>query len=505
MATSKPSYFNEPQSESSSENITILQDSSLWKTSLQHNYIKTQLEFINDQQESSQQFHGYVEQHNHSDSFYNNQPNVSIIPQSFDIDFFQNESKCNKPEPYDKYQVEHLRREESQIKTQPPFLFKPPDRDPTLSTIESKSSDQFKHSESNYHQNVPSSEFNSITQHSDNTSAHRGELDYSAPDHHKELTSEFNLLIQHSVSTIEHRRANDMDSYGTFEHTPVNDIQNYFAISSKEEEAYSLNNPLLSDDDNKTTTSGNHSCYDELPQLSSDSASRISPYQLIDASKYPAPSSLNSNNSSPLEMVQNVSIGSSLYEKINGASSGSININSFDMGDLTSDTGIPSNSSIVSPHQLSESHVEKLNFLEDENTINKQHFLKKKVSEILHNAEHAGQYSISSVTAKNSSSYLDAANSKTSSSNINVFPRQPVDQNSVSSNKKFDVLKQNSSYEPKLQNMGSSEFSTSFAEDVNQSASFASNMFGSSNLNNTDLNLSRGSTGESKEYVSINC
>ncbi|XP_012566805.2 uncharacterized protein LOC100197480 isoform X1 [Hydra vulgaris] len=540
IADHKSSSFTEAHPEthgdisdmtSSYKNITPLQD--LWANS-QHGYIKSQLDFINDNQDLSKhndqhsrtfytnessadtnlqasyneklnvttdQKSLYNEQFNfpiNSKAFYFSESNASTNPQDFYINesnvptnsqpldnFYQNDfnsnevdqnCESNKTELID---INEANFERNKIELYDSFRNNEP---------YSNFREQFRNEEAsqNLQDKFPSftesslvirhkSEIPSVSS-NDLVETHECQT-LSSLESHDKFSSKLNLQTFNYDNIVENINqlnvSPDIILYESAE-TPVNDNANDFAPKNKDQVVYTPNEQMLSDDEK--TTSGGHSSYDVLSQLSSGNTSRISPYQLIDAIKYPAPSSLNSNNSSPLEMIQNVSIGSSLYEKVNAASSGSINTNSFDLGEFTPE--------VVNPH------VEKLNTSEEENSINKQNLLKKKMFDILNNAEHAGRHPISVPSPGSSLSYanfvsnvptnFDVSISNTSSSIVNGPPKKLVDQSSTLLDNKVDLLK------------NSSNFSV-FAEDT----SFKNQIF-TSNLSTSNSNFSKQNASETQ-------
>lgn len=92
-------------------------------------------------------------------------------------------------------------------------------------------------------------------------------------------------------------------------------------------------------------SSGSGSSYAMVPSVKSlDSDPRLSPYQFVENAVYPSQSSLNSNESSPLD-IQNVSTASATYDKVSIPSMSSFEIT----GSSTSSDQIPlySTSSVV--------------------------------------------------------------------------------------------------------------------------------------------------------------
>ena len=92
-------------------------------------------------------------------------------------------------------------------------------------------------------------------------------------------------------------------------------------------------------------SSGSGSSYAMVPSVKSlDSDPRLSPYQFVENSVYPSQSSLNSNESSPLD-IQNVSTASATYDKVSIPSMSSFEIT----GSSASSDQIPlySTSSVV--------------------------------------------------------------------------------------------------------------------------------------------------------------
>jgi len=87
-------------------------------------------------------------------------------------------------------------------------------------------------------------------------------------------------------------------------------------------------------------SSGSCSSYAMVSSVkSSESESRLSPYQFVDNAVYPSQSSLNSNESSPLE-IQNMSTNSATYDKVS-MPSGSMTMSSFEMTGSTSSSDMP--------------------------------------------------------------------------------------------------------------------------------------------------------------------
>ena len=129
-------------------------------------------------------------------------------------------------------------------------------------------------------------------------------------------------------------------------------------------------------------SSGSCSSYAMVSSVKSlESESRLSPYQFVDNTVYPSQSSLNSNESSPLE-IQNMSTNSATYDKVS-MPSGSMTMSSFEMTGSTSSSDLlplQSTPSVVEAiEEASEPITEPVKPFPNESDANPLHENKKKL------------------------------------------------------------------------------------------------------------------------------
>ena len=172
---------------------------------------------------------------------------------------------------------------------------------------------------------------------------------YVTPDPLKQIqpvTENINRTNSTEYSENEYHRQNNNhyqdEEMCSKEQHYISDLgnQNYFSSDEHFDGSKKPSRASSSDSQATATSTGtSSSSYGFIPSVkSSDSESRLSPYQFIEGARYPCQSSENSNNSSPLEIVEGISTASASYENVLMPSNLSLSMSSFDITESVGNT-----------------------------------------------------------------------------------------------------------------------------------------------------------------------
>ncbi|XP_057289952.1 uncharacterized protein LOC130612627 isoform X2 [Hydractinia symbiolongicarpus] len=106
------------------------------------------------------------------------------------------------------------------------------------------------------------------------------------------------------------------------------------SIPQQQQQVIPQTNDVISQSTQAMEDTSSGSSFGMITQKSSESECRLSPYQVIEGINYPLQSPEGSSTSSPLEIIQNVSVASSTYEKVgmpSSTSSASMDVSSFEI------------------------------------------------------------------------------------------------------------------------------------------------------------------------------
>lgn len=169
----------------------------------------------------------------------------------------------------------------------------------------------------------------------------------SPSDYNQQQLFRQNLSVTNdeSEANLSHKETAYMEQTNSFNgQYSANDSQ-YYEQSHSELHVNTDSKPSMEDNGNDAQSGGSSGSCSSYAMVSStkstESESRLSPYQFLESNQYPAQSSFNSNESSPLD-VQNMSTAST-YEKVSAPSA---SMSSFD---------ITSGSSEIQPSSLATS------------------------------------------------------------------------------------------------------------------------------------------------------